>query len=102
MCLPYLNQTEAQAFIQNLGKLLDRQGHLYLSCMEGEGSGYETASFSEGHPIFVHYFAQADICAWIASAGLRLTEIIRQEYPEPDGSITIDMIFLCERRIQNP
>jgi cyclopropane fatty-acyl-phospholipid synthase-like methyltransferase len=99
MCLPYLDKNEAQAFIQNLGKLLTHHGRLYLSCMEGRGSGYETASFSEGHPIFVHYYAQEEVSAWLETACLRVDEVIRQEYPEPDGSITIDMIFLSEERI---
>ena len=96
-CLPYLNKTEARDFIQNLGGHLTSGGHLYLSCMEGDGSGYETASFSDGHPIYVRYFAQAEVAAWLEEAGLRVTEIVRQEYPEPDGSITIDMIFLCTK-----
>lgn len=102
MCLPYLDKAEAQAFINTLGQLLTPAGRLYLSCMEGETSGYETASFTAGHPIYVHYFTQAEISAWIAAADLRLTEVIRQEYPEPDGSITIDMIFLCEAGARNP
>lgn len=94
-CLPYLDKTEAQDFILNLGKLLGPGGRLYLSCMEGDHSGYETASFSAGNPIYVHYFTQVEISAWLTEAGFETTEIIRQGYPEPDGSTTIDMIFLC-------
>lgn len=96
MCLPYLDKAEAQAFIHTLGRLLGQGGKLYLSCMEGDYSGYETASFSGDNPIYVNYFSQAEITAWLAEADIHLTEILRQEYPEPDGSITIDMIFLCE------
>ena len=46
----------------------------------------------------MHYFAQAELSAWLAEAKINVAEILRQEYPEPDGSITIDMIFLCEHR----
>jgi cyclopropane fatty-acyl-phospholipid synthase-like methyltransferase len=99
MCLPYLDKVEAQTFIARVGRMLAPSGSIYISCMEGENSGYETASFTDGHPIFVHYFAQQEVTAWLEAAGLHVAEIIRQDYPEPDGSITIDMIFLAEKRI---
>jgi cyclopropane fatty-acyl-phospholipid synthase-like methyltransferase len=99
-CLPYLDKSEACDFIHSLGKRLTSGGRLYLSCMEGNRSGYETASFSDGHPIYVHYFTQAEIAAWLEEAGIHVAEIIRQAYPEPDGTTTIDMIFLCERGLR--
>ena len=101
MCLPYLDPVEAPAFIHRLHQLLTRSGRLYLSCMEGDHSGYETASFSDGHPIYVHYFSQPQITAWLERAGFQLNEVIRQAYPEPDGSTTMDMIFLCEGSARN-
>jgi hypothetical protein len=48
----------------------------------------------------VHYFTQAEIAAWLEEAGIHVAEIIRQAYPEPDGTTTIDMIFLCERGLR--
>ncbi len=95
--LPYLDDREASEFIATIGRLVKQGGLIYLSCMEGKGSRYETASFSGGNLIYLNYFSEVFLREAFAANGLEIVKLFKQDYPEPDGSVTLDLIFILRK-----
>ncbi|HEY9125335.1 MAG TPA: class I SAM-dependent methyltransferase [Bacteroidales bacterium] len=98
-CLPYLTKEEATKLISDAFQLLNAGGVLYISAMEGDysKSGYETTSFSNGNQVYVHYHQADFLKEKFKEAGFVDVELITQQYPEPDGSFTTDMIFFAQK-----
>lgn len=98
--LPYLSKEEAKQLIEDAAKLLIPNGILYISTMEGdyERSGYETTSFSGDDEVFIYYHQASFLRQCLAEAGFSLLELQEIDYPEPDGSLSTDLIFLARKR----
>ena len=96
-CLPHLTNEEAEKLIQDISKVLHEGGILYLSCMEGTKSGFETTSFSSNDSIFFNYYSEEFIQKVLRKNGLKITELQRDVYLECDGSKTIDMFFMAKK-----
>ncbi len=95
--LPYLDHEEAGRFIADIGRILKENGLLYLSCMEGPASRIEAMSFAPGSRVWVNYYSEEFLQEAFRKNGLAVLQSIRQDYPEQDGSITVDMIFLLRK-----
>lgn len=96
-CLPHLSNKEAEKLIKDISNLLPEGGLLYLSCMEGTDSGFETTSFSSNDCIFFNYYSEEFIQEIFRDNGLRIIELQRDIYLESDGSKTIDMFFTAKK-----
>lgn len=96
-CLPHLTNGEAEKLIEDISRGLRQGGRLYLSCMEGTKSGFETTSFSSDDCIFFNYYSEEYIREVLCKNGLRVTDLHRDVYHEKDGSQTIDMFFFAEK-----
>ncbi len=98
-CLPFLSQADAFKLIANCAKLLKTEGIIYLSTMEsGENrAGFETTSFSGKDKIYFNYFSQSFLVNAFLANGFNIRHLIRQNYSELDGKITIDMVFICQK-----
>lgn len=93
----HLTDRETQTFIEKVGPLINPGGYLYLSFMEGEGSGYETTSFSE-QDIYFNYYKKGDILELLTSHSLQSEEVLEVDYEEADGSITKDIFVIAGKR----
>jgi len=98
-CLPYLTREEAAKLISDASELLNPNGLLYISTMEGDynESGFETTSFSGQDEIYIHYHQADFLTDSLKKYGFNVVDIIRQDYPEPDGTLTTDMIILAQK-----
>ena len=96
-CLPYLSREETIKLISDSSKLLNPYGVLYLSTMEDD---YHKSGFrkgSKGDEIYMH-FHQADyLTAALEKNNFRIIDLQRQDYPEQDGTKTIDLIIVAEK-----
>lgn len=97
-CLPHLTNEEAKKLVEAIGRILREDGKLYLSCMEGVKSGFETTSFSSNDCIFFNYYSEEFIRETLSKDGLNLIQLQRDNYPESDGSQTIDMFFFAQKQ----
>jgi 2-polyprenyl-3-methyl-5-hydroxy-6-metoxy-1,4-benzoquinol methylase len=95
-CLPFLSKTDAAELIANSSSLLNRGGVIYLSTMEGDETraGFETTSFSGEAEIYFNYHRQTDLEEVFLQGGFKLIQVKSQDYTEPDGSLTTDLIFI--------
>lgn len=99
-CLPYLSKEESRKLIFDASVLLESNGLLYISTMEGDydKSGYETTSFSDNNRVFVYYHQADFISASLAEFGFEILDLQRKKYPESDGSFLTDMIFIARKK----
>ncbi|MGM0418134.1 MAG: class I SAM-dependent methyltransferase [Thermodesulfobacteriota bacterium] len=88
-CIVHLTNEETKAFLDNLSNLMASNGSLYLNYMNGEKSGLETTSFSN-EEIFFNYYKDQFIIELLSKNNIRVSEIVKEEYIEPDGSTTTD------------
>lgn len=96
-CLPHLLNEEAQKLVNDISAVLSRDGFLYLSCMEGVKSGFETTSFSPDDYIFFNYYSEDFIQKTLGKNNLRILQLHRDLYPESDGSCTTDMFIYAQK-----
>lgn len=96
-CLPHLTNEEAEKLIGDIGVILTTGGLLYLSCMEGSKSGFETTSFSPNDHIFFNYYTEDYIRKTLSRNNLEVLNVQRDLYPESDGGTTTDMFFYAQK-----
>jgi len=98
--LPFLSKTDAARLIADCSDCLRHGGVLYISTMEGDETraGFEPTSFSGNAAIYFNYHRQHDLEFAFQQNGFELTRVNLQDYIEPDGSITIDMIFIATKK----
>ncbi len=61
--------------------------------MAGEGSTFEAASFSQGDILFYNFYSEHFLREMLAKNGLEVLQLHKQDYPESDGSVTVDLFF---------
>lgn len=95
-CLPFLSNPDAEKLISDCAARLNSGGVLYVSTMEGNESdaGFESTSFSGDAEIYFNYYERHFLEAVFARNGFKIIQSKFQEYPEPDGKTTTDMIFI--------
>ncbi len=99
-CLPFLSKADTAKLIADCAVCLNPGGVLYVSTMEGneERAGFETTSFSGDAEIYFNYHRQADLERAFVQSDFEIRQIKLQDYIEPDGSATTDMIFIAVKR----
>jgi 2-polyprenyl-3-methyl-5-hydroxy-6-metoxy-1,4-benzoquinol methylase len=95
-CIVHLSNEETEQFIQRLSNIVNPNGYLYLSFMEGNAAHYESTGFSQKH-IYFNYFKRASIIKLLGSAGFEIKEITEQNYEENDGEITKDLFVIAQK-----
>jgi ubiquinone/menaquinone biosynthesis C-methylase UbiE len=95
--LPYFSKDETIQLIAGASKILLPGGVVYLSTMEGDYGKSALRKSSDGKDeIFIHYHEAGYLTEALAKNGFNVLSLQRQEYPEPDGSITTDLIIIAK------
>ncbi len=69
----------------------------FISFMEGRKNGFETTSFSK-EEIFFNYYLSEEVELILDNNGIGIFKIIKQDYPEPDGTLTTDVFIFAEKK----
>ena len=95
--MPYLSRAECGTFIRDCSVMLNGEGVLYLSFVEGDDadSGYQTGS--TGDRLYFHYHALPDIEQALNENGFRLRETIRKEFRRGEGVIEMHTILIAKK-----
>jgi cyclopropane fatty-acyl-phospholipid synthase-like methyltransferase len=98
-CLPYLSFADLDSFFLNLKNLTQHNGLVYLSCMEGaaDKSGFETTSFTGESEIYIYYHQRNNLETKFSANGFTIEKFYTKDYPEADGSVTTDLIYLARK-----
>jgi trans-aconitate methyltransferase len=99
-CLPYISPVDVDGLFNNLDDLTSPNGLVYLSCMEGSGerSGFEKTSFTGESEMYINYYERSDIEARLKQHNFTVEAFYTKDYPETDGSTTIDIIYIATKR----
>ena len=95
-CLPFLSKADSCKLIADCAEKLNSGGLLYISTMEGNETkaGFEATSFSGNSEIYFNYHSRPDLENSFAESGFEISHLKLQDYPEPDGRVTTDIIFI--------
>lgn len=98
--LPFLSKNDANKLISDCSILLNKDGVIYISTMEGDElkAGFESTSFSGDSKLYFNYHQQKDIENALFDNGFLIKEIKRQDYKEPNGILLVDMIFIATKK----
>ncbi len=97
-CIVHLKDEETIQFIKNISEILEAGGHLYLSYMNGDSSGFESTSFSK-EEIFFNYYEDSFILDQLTKNNIHALEVWKENYIEADGSVTVDTFIYA---MKNP
>lgn len=95
-CLPYLSPAEGKALISDACHLLNADGLIYLSFVEGDAaaSGFKTGS---GGRVFFHYYQSEDLKKQLTDAGFNQTEVYKVEYKRSETETEIHTILTAKK-----
>lgn len=95
--LPYINHTQIKQFVSQLDIYAHDHTTIYISCMQGETSGLEAMSFANGEEVFVYHHTKQNVEQHFNDFGYSLIDYRELDYIEPNGSVTIDMVFVFKQ-----
>ena len=91
--LPYISNSDIYKFVSQIDKFADKETVVYISCMQGDKTGFENMSFANNDKVLVNYHTKVSIIDNFKQFNFNLLKYKEQIFPELDGSQTIDMIF---------
>lgn len=96
-CLPYLSPAEGQQLISHAHGLLNAEGLLYLSFVEGEPdkSGYKVGS---GGRVYFNYYKLDDLNAELDAFGFEALQTFKVKYKTPATGVELHTILTAKKR----
>ncbi|MBK7966615.1 MAG: class I SAM-dependent methyltransferase [Bacteroidetes bacterium] len=96
-CLPFLNTEESAQLILDASTLLNKNGILYLSFVEGDPSfsGFKTSS--TGDRTYFYYHELAVLTKGINDAGFETTHILHVNYGDTNSKQEIHTILIAKK-----
>lgn len=94
-CLPYFSKEETIQFILDTSRLLNPEGIIYLSTMEGD---YSTSTFkrgSSGDEIFMHYYSSDFLEKELIQNHFQIIHSERKKYLHNEEETT-DLILIAQ------
>ena len=99
-CIVHLSLKETAKFIITISNILNSNGILYLSFMEGKEDGFEKTSFSEKELYFC-YHSKEKIESLLRKNNLEIREITEELYIESNGNKTNEIFIIAEKENTN-
>ncbi|WP_412986066.1 class I SAM-dependent DNA methyltransferase [Pontimicrobium sp. IMCC45349] len=96
---PYFTKQEALTFIKDAYSLLNPNGIIYISTMEGKNStsGYKLPSSGEGPELFINYHETEYLIKALKENNFEITHQSLQDYPEYNSSASVDLILIAKK-----
>jgi len=96
-CLPYLSETDVEKFIVDCNNLLNENGKIYLSFVNGEKakSGYQKSS--SGDRIYFYYHSLEKITNQLTVNNFTKHKLIRKNYEKNDKA-EVHTIVIAEKQ----
>ena len=97
-CLPYLSESDTEKLVQDCYNLLNENGLLYISFVEGnpEESGF--ISSSSGERVFFHFHDLNELQKLLTSSGFEKQNVIKVEYPKSENEVEIHTIVISFKK----
>ncbi len=96
-CIVHLSDSEVENFIAQINTLLTPHGHLYLSFIEGDQSGFMKPDFFDDR-IYFNFFQRREIVRLLTDNFFKVSSLHEYDYLEEDGT-TSKEIFIFTQKI---
>ncbi len=96
-CIPYISKEDCKNLIKDSCQLLEKDGILYLSTIEGDysSSGYEYGS--TGDETYVYYYSDDFFKKELIKNNFELLELIKINYPKTKDTSQTHNIFIAKK-----
>lgn len=96
-CLPYLSDTDCNKFIQDSKKLINKNGIIYISFVEGDyaQSGFKTGS--TGYAAYFYYHSLASLQQLLLEHGFRELHVLHTNYATTPNNTEIHTILIAQQ-----
>lgn len=93
-CIPYLSETDVRKLIKDCSNLLERNGIIYFSFVEGDyrASGFQTAS--SGDRAYFYYHHLEILKAILEENNFIIHDLLYKPYQKSDGSEEVHTIVI--------
>ncbi|MFZ9388086.1 MAG: class I SAM-dependent methyltransferase [Chitinophagaceae bacterium] len=97
-CLPYLSQTDCLKLISDCDKLLNDNGLIYLSFVEGDpiNSGFQVGS--SGERVYFHFHNLDDLAEQLIEKRFTEMKIFKVKYEKSKSEIEIHTILIAKKK----
>ncbi|MBL7836731.1 MAG: class I SAM-dependent methyltransferase, partial [Bacteroidetes bacterium] len=85
-CLPYLSHADAPAFISDCYNLLNQNGILYLSFVDGRADQSEYKTGSTGDTTYFYYYSTTELSSLLQSHHFAIVKILNVPFIKSDNS----------------
>ncbi|HRE76598.1 MAG TPA: class I SAM-dependent methyltransferase [Flavobacterium sp.] len=97
-CLPYLSHTDSQKFITDCFNLLNEDGLLYISFVEGDPSKSDFQIGSSGDRSYFYFYNLNDLTKQLIENNFAIFKIFKVEYKKNETDIDIHTILIAKKK----
>lgn len=97
--LPYISKIEVEKFIKDSSKILNPNGVIYLSVMEGyyKNSGFKGSSSGGKERVYIYYYQEEFINNTLKKNGFSISKVQRINYLEQKNNYDSDLIIIAKK-----
>ena len=96
-CIPYLNSADTLSLIHCFSEMLQPNGALYLSFVEGDPEKSGLVTGSTGDQTYFYYHAEKDILNALSAADFKLAANLKVEYKRSPESSETHTLLICSK-----
>ena len=96
-CLPYLSPVDANKLILDTGKLLNHNGLIYLSFVEGDPDASHFQSGSSGNRCYFYYHKLEELRIKLGEVGFMEIEVSKVEYKKSNEEMEFHTILIAKK-----
>ncbi|MEO6684171.1 MAG: class I SAM-dependent methyltransferase [Ginsengibacter sp.] len=96
-CLPYLSPSDSKKLIDDCYRLLNKNGLIYLSFVEGDPSKSDYQISSSGDRLFFHFYHLDDLKAHLVNCQFEVLKIFKVEFKNSGNEMEIHTIIVARK-----
>lgn len=97
-CLPYLSNIDSQKFIKDCYNLLNKNGLIYISFVEGEPSKSDFKVSSSGYRSYFYFHNLEDLKKQLIKNKFKELKIFKVTYEKTETEIEIHTILIAKKK----
>ena len=97
-CLPYLSQTDSEIFISDCYNLLNENGQLYLSFVEGDPNKSDFQIGSSGDRTYFYFYNLDDLTEQLKENNFEQIKVFKIEYKKTKNEMEIHTILTAKKK----
>jgi 2-polyprenyl-3-methyl-5-hydroxy-6-metoxy-1,4-benzoquinol methylase len=97
-CLPYLSQPDSKKFISDCYNLLNENGHLYLSFVEGDPNKSDFQVGSSGDRTYFYFYNLDDLTEQLKKNNFEQIKVFKVDYKKAENEYDTHTILTAKRK----